>query len=73
MTEGVECFMAGGAEYFMTGVAEYFVADVAECFVGTFFVVLSVCHHSNLPHVPLPSCKWGNAVPMNTFLHLVLA
>ena len=73
MTGGVECFVARGAECLVTGVAEYFVAGVAECFVGAFLVVPSACHHPNLPCVPHHSCKWGNAVPMNTFLLLVLA
>ena len=63
MTGGADCFVAGVAECFVTGDAEYFVADVAECFVGAFLVVLSACHHPNLPHVPLHSCKWGNVVP----------
>ena len=65
--------MAEGAECFVTGVADYFVADVAECFVGAFFVVLSACHYPNLPHVPLYSCKCGNAVPMNISLQLAWA
>ena len=73
MTGGAECFVAGSAEGFVTGVAEYFVAEVAECFVGTFLVVLSAYHHPNLPQGLHHSCKWGNVVPMNTFLQLVLA
>ena len=55
----------------MTGAAECFVVGGAECFVGTSLVVLSSCHHPNLPRVPLHSCKGGNVIPVNIFLQLV--
>ena len=52
MTEDAECFVAGGAD-----------------FVGIeFLVVPSACHHPNLPHIPLYSCKWVSEVPMNIVL-----
>ena len=58
----------------MTGGADCFVSGGTKCFVGTdFLAVPSVCHHPNLPHVPLHSCKWGNAVPKYIFLQLVWA
>ena len=71
MTGDADSFVAGGAECFVTGVTKYFVAEAAEC-LGVFMFVLSACHHPNLPHVPLHSFKWGNGVPMNIFLQLVL-
>ena len=70
---GAECFAAGDAEHCVTGGAECFVAGVTECFVGTFLVVLFACCHPNLPHVLLHSSKWGNEIPMSTFLQLAWA
>ena len=64
MTGGADCFVAEGDEYFVTGGVEYFE--------GTeFLAVLSACCQPNLCHVPLPSCKWGNVVPMYISLQLV--
>ena len=58
----------------MTGGADCFVAGGTACFVGTDFLALpSVCHHLNLPHVPLYTCKRGNTVPMTISLQLVWA
>ena len=42
-------------------------------FCGTSLVVLSSCHHPNLPYVPLHSCKWGNAVLISISLQLAWA
>ena len=83
MTGSTDCSVAGGHEYFVTGVAmclgagghecfgagvaEYFVAGGTEYFMGTFLDGSAYCH-LNFPHAPPHSCKWGNAVPMSTFL-----
>ena len=70
-----ECYVAMGAEHFVARDAEYFVARGSDSFVvgvaeyfGGAFLTGSAHHHPNLLHAPPHSCKWGNVVPMNTFL-----
>ena len=70
---GAEHFVAGGAESFVTEDADCSAAGGTEYFVGTFLVVPSAYHHTNLPCAPPHSCKWGNTVPMSTFLQSALA
>ena len=59
VTQDADCSVAGGAEGSVAGGTEYFG--------GTFLVGSAYCHPSPL-HVLPHSYKWGNAVPMSTFL-----
>ena len=65
--EGAEHSVVGSAESFVTQDADCSVAGDAECFGGAFLVGSAYCHPSPL-HVLPHSCKWGNVVPMSTFL-----
>ena len=56
---GTDCSVAGSTEGFVAGGTEYF---------GDTFSVGSAYHHPSPLHVLPHSCKWGNVVPMSTFL-----
>ena len=61
-----ECSVAGGTEHFVARGTESIVAGVAEYFGGAFLIG-SAYHHPSLHFLP-HSYKWGNVVPMSTFL-----
>ena len=65
--ESAESFLTQHANCSVAGGTEHFVAGSVESFGDAFLIVSTHCHASFLCAPPL-SCKWGNTVPMNTFL-----